>query len=181
MLLTRNRGQVDLRWVVLRVVLEFLQLFRVVFNTTFAAWAIDTKSPAFQAIRWVLIRGLVMHHSYDQYIKVFYAISAIILISLAMAVWLAVMLKKDDAAETGWLGKCARAQLAARCRRRPPDAAAARLLLPLPEPPLNARPPNSSPLCLSRSPPQGHRRAADALLHHLQPLLGHDPRLHRVP
>ena len=84
MLLTRNRGQVDLRWVVLRIVLEFLQLFRVVFNTTFAAWSIETQQPVFQAIRWVLIRGLVMHKTYDKYIQVFYAISAVILISLAL-------------------------------------------------------------------------------------------------
>lgn len=104
-LLTRNRGQVDLRWVVLRIVLEFLQLFRVVFNTTFEAWSIRRGNPVFQAIRWVLIRGLVMHKPYEQYIKVFYAISAIVLVSLLLAAWLAVVLKKDDAAESGWMGK----------------------------------------------------------------------------
>ncbi|KIY98674.1 hypothetical protein MNEG_9289 [Monoraphidium neglectum] len=34
-LLGKNRSQQDLRWVVLRIVLEFLQMFRVVFNTEF--------------------------------------------------------------------------------------------------------------------------------------------------
>jgi hypothetical protein len=34
-LLAKKRGQQDLRWVVLRIVLEFLQIFRVVFNTEF--------------------------------------------------------------------------------------------------------------------------------------------------
>jgi hypothetical protein len=34
-LLGKNRSQQDLRWVVLRIVLEFLQMFRVVFNTQF--------------------------------------------------------------------------------------------------------------------------------------------------
>jgi len=59
-LLTKSRGPADLRWVVLRVLLEFLQIFRVVFNTTFSAWSIDKSVWAFQAIRWVLIRGLML-------------------------------------------------------------------------------------------------------------------------
>jgi hypothetical protein len=42
---------------------------------------------------------------YDAYIKLFYALAAIILLSLLLAVWLAVVLKKDDATETGWMGR----------------------------------------------------------------------------
>lgn len=38
------------------MVLEYLQLFRVVFNTTMAAWNINKEAIAFKAIRWVLIR-----------------------------------------------------------------------------------------------------------------------------
>ncbi|GBF92718.1 hypothetical protein Rsub_05087, partial [Raphidocelis subcapitata] len=104
-LLTKSRGQVDLRLVVLRVVFEFLQIFRVVFNTVFPAWNINKSVWAFQAIRWVLIRGLMMPKGYDAYIKLFYALAAIILLSLLLAVWLAVVLKKDDATETGWMGR----------------------------------------------------------------------------
>jgi hypothetical protein len=55
-LLNKSRGATDIRLVVLRVLLEFLQIFRVVFNTSFAAWKIDSNVWAFKAIRWVLIR-----------------------------------------------------------------------------------------------------------------------------
>ncbi len=52
----RSSGTVDIRWVVLRVVLEFLQLFRVVFNTTMVGWSINGDSWAFKAIKWIMIR-----------------------------------------------------------------------------------------------------------------------------
>jgi hypothetical protein len=156
-LLTKSRGQVDLRLVILRVVFEFLQIFRVVFNTTFPAWKIDKSVWAFQAIRWVLIRGLMLPkvqpttagrnwtagamnsappsarllqrsprgerpeettnalptlplalpllQGYDAYIKLFYALAAVILLSLLLAFWLAVVLKKDDATANGWMGR----------------------------------------------------------------------------
>lgn len=55
-LLTKNKNQVDIRWVLLRVVLEFLQFFRVVFNTFFPAWSINQNLWAFKMIKWVLIR-----------------------------------------------------------------------------------------------------------------------------
>jgi hypothetical protein len=56
LLLNKKRSQTDLCWVTLRVLFEFLQFFRVVFNTSFSAWSIDKSVWAFQAIRWVLIR-----------------------------------------------------------------------------------------------------------------------------
>ena len=39
------------------------------------------------------------------YIRLFYALSAIILISLVVAAWLAIVLKKDDSTEGGWVGR----------------------------------------------------------------------------
>lgn len=39
---------------------------------------------------------------YDAYIAVFYAVSAVILVSLALTVWVAVILKKDDSGNA-WL------------------------------------------------------------------------------
>lgn len=46
------------------------QLFRVIFNTTSDAWGINTSVWAFQAIRWVLLRGLMLTKGYAAYIKV---------------------------------------------------------------------------------------------------------------
>ena len=70
LLLNKSRRASDIRWVILRVVLEFLQLFRVIFNTTSHAWSIDKSVWAFQAIRWVLIKGLMLGKGYAAYIKV---------------------------------------------------------------------------------------------------------------
>ncbi|KIZ04138.1 Chaperone protein dnaJ [Monoraphidium neglectum] len=104
-LLNKNRGLVDIRWVLLRMLFECLQLFRIVFNTYFTAWSINKEQWAFKAIHWVLIRGLVFPKGYDMYIRVFYALAAIVFVSLILAAWLAIVLKKDDATEAGWTGK----------------------------------------------------------------------------
>ncbi|KAI8474715.1 MAG: hypothetical protein J3K34DRAFT_518018 [Monoraphidium minutum] len=105
MLLNKNRDSTDIRLVLLRVLLECLQLFRIVFNSYFNGWDIDKNNIGFKAIKWVLIRGLVFPKGYDMYIRVFYALAAIILLSLAMAAWLAIVLKKDDTTQGGWTGK----------------------------------------------------------------------------
>lgn len=56
MLLNKNRDLVDLRFVLLRILLEFLQIFRVVFNVYMAGWSIDASNVGYKAIKWVLIR-----------------------------------------------------------------------------------------------------------------------------
>ncbi|KAI8467685.1 MAG: hypothetical protein J3K34DRAFT_523567 [Monoraphidium minutum] len=103
-LLGKSRGQQDLRWIALRVVLEFLQMFRVVFNTSFL-WVVRAESPAFQAIRWVLFRFLVLPKGYNTYIVVFYIIAATIFLSLILTAYVAVVLKKDDSTAGGWLSR----------------------------------------------------------------------------
>lgn len=42
---------------------------------------------------------------YDGLIIVLYVISGLVLVSLALAVWLAVTLKKDEAGAAGWMGR----------------------------------------------------------------------------
>ncbi|GBF95600.1 hypothetical protein Rsub_08582 [Raphidocelis subcapitata] len=104
-LLTRRASQTDLKWVVLRIVLEFLQMFRVVFNTSFV-WVIDRELWAFKAIKWVLIRFLVLPTGYKGYIIVLYVMAGIIVAALVAAVWLALALRKDDTGGAGgWLGR----------------------------------------------------------------------------
>lgn len=44
MLLTKARGQTALRWTLLRILLEFLQYFRIVFNIS-NPWSIRTDLP----------------------------------------------------------------------------------------------------------------------------------------
>ncbi|GBF97004.1 hypothetical protein Rsub_09801 [Raphidocelis subcapitata] len=107
-LLGKNRSQQDLRWVALRIVLEFLQarrgMFRVVFNTEFL-WSVNRDLWAFQAIRWVLFRFLVLPKGYSTYIVVFYVIAGIVFLSLALTAYVAVVLKKDDSTAGGWLSR----------------------------------------------------------------------------
>uniref|UniRef100_A0A383WLS1 Uncharacterized protein n=1 Tax=Tetradesmus obliquus TaxID=3088 RepID=A0A383WLS1_TETOB len=169
--LSKNRKATDLRWTAGRIVLEFLQMFRVVFNTVFR-WKINTDLWIWKAsaagttaqhraatctdgqssmkmqscapssiawpqaashmcaassqlaqppdrstglkpcaavglvaaivFYWVLFRLVVTPKGYDAYIAVFYAVSAVILVSLALTVWVAVILKKDDSGNA-WL------------------------------------------------------------------------------
>lgn len=100
--LTKNRSLESApRLAVLRVVLEWLQLFLVLFNSTFP-WHIVSNSGIWQAIQWLLVRNIVQPKGYAMYISVFYIISALILATILMTVWVAVVLKGDDASNV-WM------------------------------------------------------------------------------
>ncbi|KIY97555.1 hypothetical protein MNEG_10408 [Monoraphidium neglectum] len=62
-------------------------MFRVVFNTGFS-WAIQRDNWAFKAIRPLLFRLLIIPLGYKSYVTAVYVISALIVLSLALAVWL---------------------------------------------------------------------------------------------
>lgn len=83
-----------------------LQFFRIVFNSSFP-WHIDRNLWAFKAVEWALIRGLVEFQGYDMYITVFYILAAIILLTLLLTVWVALVLKGSDSVNP-WLRKCVR-------------------------------------------------------------------------
>lgn len=51
----------------------------------------------FKAIRWVLFKQLVLPHGYDSFVAFFYFLAALILVSILATVWVAVVLKGDDA------------------------------------------------------------------------------------
>lgn len=57
---------------------------------------------AFKAIEWTLIRPLVNVHGYAMYITVFYIISGVTLTTIALTVWVALVLKGSDTANP-WL------------------------------------------------------------------------------
>eukprot|EP00775_Hariotina_reticulata_P009112 gene9112-9281_t len=116
-ILSKNRNGTDLRWTTARVVLEFLQMFLVIFNTEFQ-WKIDTHlwiwkaSPSlklvtrlpvanaaesvFAAISWILFRNVVVPEGYDTYITLLYVLDVLILLSIAATVWVALALRKDE-------------------------------------------------------------------------------------
>lgn len=49
-----------------------------------------------------LLLSVLIQQGYDAYIAVFYAVSAVVLVSLALTVWVAVILKKDETGSV-WL------------------------------------------------------------------------------
>eukprot|EP00775_Hariotina_reticulata_P007054 gene7054-7268_t len=104
MLYTLNKDRtldLSLRFAVIRVVIEYLQIFRAVFNTSFP-WAIDTSSWMFKSIRWLLFKHLVKTHGYDTYISVFYFLAALVLSTVAIAAVVALILKGDES-NNAWL------------------------------------------------------------------------------
>eukprot|EP00877_Chromochloris_zofingiensis_P013209 jgi/Chrzof1/8141/UNPLg00188.t1 len=93
--LTKNRQEVSLRLTALRVVLEFLQTFRLAFNTTYI-WNIDRDSWIWKAFYWVLFRFIVWDKGYDFYIAVFYVLAALIMSTVGLTLWVAALLKRAD-------------------------------------------------------------------------------------
>lgn len=85
-LLTKNKG-IDESWkvAVIWVVLEFLQLFRVLFNSSWP-WKIQQDLWLFRAIEWLLFRMLVLPKGYASYITCFYTVAALALYFVA-EVW----------------------------------------------------------------------------------------------
>ncbi|KAF8055488.1 tmcC [Scenedesmus sp. PABB004] len=77
------------------------QMFRVVFNTVHG-WRIDSSLWAWKAFYWLLFRFVVIPKGYDTYVAVFYCVAGVLLVAIALTVWVAVVLKKDDTSST-WL------------------------------------------------------------------------------
>ncbi|WIA20262.1 hypothetical protein OEZ85_006097 [Tetradesmus obliquus] len=100
--LTKNRVlDASLRLATARVVLEFLQMFRVLFNTTFA-WKIQKSLWIWRTIEWTLFRALVIPAGYDKYIFIFYVVAGVVLGVIGATVCVALYLKGNEA-RSSWL------------------------------------------------------------------------------
>eukprot|EP00879_Flechtneria_rotunda_P033604 GHRR01037236.1.p1 GENE.GHRR01037236.1~~GHRR01037236.1.p1 ORF type:complete len:175 (+),score=39.48 GHRR01037236.1:508-1032(+) len=94
--LTQNRElDTSLRLAVIRVIAEFLQLFRVAFNSSFP-WNINKNLWIFKVIQWLAFRFLLIPKGYDSYIKVFYVLAGVILACLVATVWVALVMKGEN-------------------------------------------------------------------------------------
>lgn len=56
----------------------------------------------FKAIEWILFRALLVKLGYDNYITVFYFLAAVILATVLLTVWIALVLKGSDTVNV-WL------------------------------------------------------------------------------
>ncbi|WIA38773.1 hypothetical protein OEZ86_002065 [Tetradesmus obliquus] len=101
LLLTKNRSVTSCRMLAFRVVFEYLQLFRLVFNTRFL-WVIDTDLWVWKCMYWVLFRFLIWNSGYEIYLDALWGIVAVVLLLVALTVVIAVVLKKDDSSNP-WL------------------------------------------------------------------------------
>lgn len=56
----------------------------------------------FKAIEWILFRSLLVQQGYSKYITVFYFLAAVILATVLLTVWVALVLKGSDTVNV-WL------------------------------------------------------------------------------
>jgi hypothetical protein len=86
----------------------YLQFFRVLFNSSFP-WVIQKDLWIFKAVQWLLFRLLVMPKGYATYITVFYVLSGLVLSSLVVTAWVAVLLKGSETNNV-WLNRLIKGQ-----------------------------------------------------------------------
>ncbi|PNW79070.1 hypothetical protein CHLRE_09g399663v5 [Chlamydomonas reinhardtii] len=100
--LVRQSALSSWKFAVLKIFLEGLMAFIVVFNPSMAAWVIDTNNPVWQIVRWVLWRSPIMRlYGYDTYIRVMYVMVAIVYLAVLGLVWLTLAMRKQE--QSKWL------------------------------------------------------------------------------
>ncbi|PNW76743.1 hypothetical protein CHLRE_11g469500v5 [Chlamydomonas reinhardtii] len=84
------------KFAVLKIVLEGLMAFLVVFNTN-QKWKIDTSNPVWQVVRWALWRSPIARlYGYDMYIRILYVQAVLVLLSVASLAWLTIAMRKAE-------------------------------------------------------------------------------------
>jgi hypothetical protein len=85
-----------------------VQFFRVLFNSSFP-WVIQQDLWIFKAVQWLLFRMLVVPKGYATYVTVFYVLAGLVLTSLVVTAWVAVVLKGSESNNV-WLNRLIKAQ-----------------------------------------------------------------------
>jgi hypothetical protein len=73
----------------------FVQFFRVLFNSSFP-WVIQRDLWSFKAVQWLLFRTMVVPKGYATYITVFYMLAGLVVGSLEVTAWVAIVLKGSE-------------------------------------------------------------------------------------
>ncbi|KAG2432252.1 hypothetical protein HXX76_009170 [Chlamydomonas incerta] len=88
------------KFALVKIVLEGLMAFLVVFNTN-QKWSIDVNNPVWQVVRWALWRSPIARlYGYDMYIRVLYVQVVLVLLSVASLVWLTFAMRKAEQSKT---------------------------------------------------------------------------------
>lgn len=85
-----------------------MQFFRVLFNMSFP-WVIQQDLWIFKAVQWLLFRTMVVPQGYATYVTVFYVLAGLVLGSLVVTAWVAIVLKVSEL-NSVWLNRLIKAQ-----------------------------------------------------------------------
>ncbi|KXZ46877.1 hypothetical protein GPECTOR_40g611 [Gonium pectorale] len=105
--LVRQAALNNWKWALVKVVLEGLMPFIVVFNPS-ADWVIRTGNPVWQVVRWTVWRSPVMRiYGYDTYIRIMYVMAAAVVAAVVGLVWLTIAMRSQE--QSKWLRRAAAA------------------------------------------------------------------------
>ncbi|GIL69032.1 hypothetical protein Vretifemale_11, partial [Volvox reticuliferus] len=95
-MLSRSKSVDSWRFAMVKIVLEALIPFLVLFNPT-NGWDINTSNPVWQVVRWTLPRSPVARiWGYDVYIRIFYAIVGLVYIAVGSIAVLTIAMRKQE-------------------------------------------------------------------------------------
>eukprot|EP00878_Enallax_costatus_P011929 GHUV01012456.1.p1 GENE.GHUV01012456.1~~GHUV01012456.1.p1 ORF type:complete len:256 (+),score=51.66 GHUV01012456.1:186-953(+) len=94
--LTKNKSlNTSLRLAAFQLVVEFLQFFLVLFNTT-KSWHINKDFFLYKAINWILFKSMLVPKGYTSYMTLFYILAVVTTAGQIATVWVAVKLRGGD-------------------------------------------------------------------------------------
>ncbi|GIL48962.1 hypothetical protein Vafri_5459 [Volvox africanus] len=95
-MLSRGKSVDSWRFAMVKIVLEALIPFLILFNPT-NGWDITTSNPVWQVVRWTLPRSPVARiWGYDTYIHIFYAIVALVYTAVGCIAALTIAMRKQE-------------------------------------------------------------------------------------
>ncbi|GLI61938.1 hypothetical protein VaNZ11_004468 [Volvox africanus] len=100
--LVRQAALSGWKFAVLKVLLEGLMGFIVVFNPSITAWKIDVSNPVWQVVRWTVWRSpIVRLYGYKTYIIVLYVMVAAVFLAVLGLVGLTLAMRRQE--QSKWL------------------------------------------------------------------------------
>ncbi|GLI62827.1 hypothetical protein VaNZ11_005578, partial [Volvox africanus] len=95
-MLSRGKSVDSWRFAMVKIVLEALIPFLILFNPT-NGWDIETTNPVWQVVRWTLPRSPVARiWGYDIYIRIFYALVALMYTAVGCIAALTIAMRKQE-------------------------------------------------------------------------------------
>lgn len=98
--LTKDRRSIGWQYAVVKLLMQGLAAFLLLFNSSWDAWDIDRSNLLWVVVRWVLPRSPVSRVlGYNTYLAIFYAIVAVVAVLLLLVAWLTQLMRKDESSK----------------------------------------------------------------------------------